>query len=48
LFPQFNQTPFRLDLGVPLDEEGFSVLLSYGSEQAIPLTAADDAALGEL
>jgi hypothetical protein len=48
LFPQFNQTPFRLDFGVPLDQKGFSVLISYGSEQAIPLTAADDAAAAEL
>jgi len=43
LFPQFNHTPFRLDFGVPLDSEGFTVQLSYGSEQAVPLTAADDA-----
>jgi len=43
LFPQFNPTPFRLDFGVPLDEKGFAVVLSYGSDQAVPLTAADDA-----
>lgn len=44
LFPQLNHTPFRLDFGVPLDSEGFAVVLSYGSEQAVPLTASDDAA----
>jgi hypothetical protein len=44
LFPQFNPTPFRLDFGVPLDQEGFTVVLSYGSDQAVPLTASDDAA----
>jgi hypothetical protein len=44
LFPHFNQSPFRLDFGVPLDEEGFSVQLSYGSSQAVPLTSDDDAA----
>jgi outer membrane translocation and assembly module TamA len=43
LFPQLNHTPFRLDFGVPLDEGGFSVVVSYGSEQAIPLTAGEDA-----
>jgi hypothetical protein len=44
LFPQFNHTPFRLDFGVPLDAEGFEVVVSFGSDQAVPLTAADDAA----
>jgi hypothetical protein len=44
LFPQFNHSPFRLDFGVPLDREGFEVVVSFGSEQAVPLTAADDAA----
>jgi hypothetical protein len=45
LFPQVNLTPFRMELGVPLDRRGFSVLLSYGTEQAVPLTAADDLAV---
>jgi hypothetical protein len=45
LFPQLNSTPFRLDLGVPLTGGGFAVGFSYGSDQAIPLTATDDAAL---
>jgi outer membrane protein assembly factor BamA len=35
LFPQFNYDPFRLDFGVPLDGDGFTVLLSYSSRQAI-------------
>jgi len=43
LFPQFNRYPFRLDVGVPLDVGGFAVGLSYGSDQAVPLTAADEA-----
>jgi hypothetical protein len=34
LFPQVNRSVFRFDFGVPLDESGFAVLLSYGSEQA--------------
>jgi hypothetical protein len=42
LFPQINRTPFGVDFGVPL-EGGFGVLLSYGSEQAVPLTSNDDA-----
>jgi hypothetical protein len=44
LLPQFNTAPFRLDFGVPLDQKGFAVLLSYGTAQAVPLTASDDAA----
>ncbi|MFI5309572.1 MAG: hypothetical protein ACHQ53_19605, partial [Polyangiales bacterium] len=44
LFPQFNLSPFRADFGVPLDRNGFSVTVSYGSAQAIALTANDDAA----
>jgi hypothetical protein len=43
LFPQINRTPFGIDVGVPLDGRGFGVLLSYASEQAVPLTAYDDA-----
>jgi hypothetical protein len=40
--PQVNRTPFRIDFGVPL-EGGFSVVIGYGSEQAILLTAGEDA-----
>jgi len=43
LFPQINRTPFSMDFGVPLDGRGFNVLVSYGTEQAVPLTAYDDA-----
>jgi hypothetical protein len=43
LFPQFNRYPLRIDLGIPLGENGFAVGLSYGSDQAIALTATDDA-----
>jgi hypothetical protein len=35
LFPQFNKTPYRLDLGVPLDGSGFMVLVSFGGSQAV-------------
>jgi outer membrane translocation and assembly module TamA len=45
LLPQFNLTPFRADLGMPIDSKGFSVLVSYGTEQAVPLTAGEDAAI---
>jgi hypothetical protein len=43
LFPQFNRYPFRLDVGVPIDRGGFAVGLSYGSDQAVALTATDEA-----
>ena len=43
LFPQFNRYPFRLDVGVPLDRGGFAVGFSYGSDQALALTATDEA-----
>jgi hypothetical protein len=43
LLPQFNRDAFRLDVGVPLGQPGFSVLLSYGSDQVVPLTPAQDA-----
>lgn len=43
LLPQFNREAFRLDAGVPLGQAGFSVLLSYGSDQVVPLTPAQDA-----
>jgi hypothetical protein len=42
LFPQFNRYVFRLDFGVPLERSGFAVLLAYGSDQVVPLTAAED------
>ncbi|MFN3200320.1 MAG: BamA/TamA family outer membrane protein [Bradymonadia bacterium] len=42
LMPQFNQDPFRLDFGVPVDGSGFMVLLSSGSSQAVPLTRRED------
>jgi hypothetical protein len=45
LFPQFNPYVFRIDVGVPVGRErgGFAVQLSYGSEQTVLLTAAEDA-----
>jgi hypothetical protein len=43
LFSQFNPRPFCIDFGVPLDQHGFTVLLSYSSEQPIPMTASEDA-----
>ena len=42
LVPQFNHSPFCLDFGVPLERGGFSVLLSYSTEQPVPLTASED------
>jgi len=42
LFPQINRTPFAIDVGMPLEGPGIGVLLSYASEQAVPLTAYDD------
>lgn len=44
LFPQFNRTVFRLDVGHAIGEPGFSVLLSYGGDQVVPLTATEDLA----
>jgi len=44
LFPQLNRSVFRIDLGVPLDSSGISALVTYGSEQFVPLTALDDEA----
>lgn len=43
LFPQFNRYPFRVDMGFPLGDGGFALGLSYGSDQAVSLTATDDA-----
>ncbi|MCA9527020.1 MAG: BamA/TamA family outer membrane protein [Myxococcales bacterium] len=42
LLPQFNREVFRLDLGVPIDGSGFSVTLSGGTGQAVPLTNRED------
>ncbi len=47
LFPQFNRFVFRLDVGVPLDGEPFTVLLSIGSTQLLPLTAIEDQKLAQ-
>jgi len=47
LFPQFNRFTFRLDLGAPLDGDGFSVLVTFGSQQAVPLTAVEDVQLSQ-
>jgi hypothetical protein len=44
LFPQFNRSVFRLDVGQPIGERGLSVLLSYGSDQVVALTPSEDAA----
>lgn len=44
LFPQFNRTCFRLDVGQPIGERGLSVLLSYGSDQVVALTPSEDLA----
>lgn len=42
LFPQFNRSVFRLDVGQPIGEPGLSVLLTYGSDQVVALTPAED------
>ena len=43
LVSQFNRSPFCLDFGVPLGRAAaFSVLLSYSTEQPVPLTASED------
>jgi hypothetical protein len=42
LFPQFNPMPFRLDLGFPLEQRGYALLLSYGGDQVVGLTPAED------
>jgi hypothetical protein len=44
LFPHFNRSVFRGDLGFPLHGGGVSVMLSYGGAQAVPLTASEDLA----
>ena len=45
LFPQLNRTPFSVDLGWALEKPGYSLQFSYGTEQVVPMTPADDAAL---
>ncbi len=35
LFPQFNRTVYRIDFGVPLDDEGFRVQFSLGDAQMV-------------
>lgn len=47
LFPQFNRFTFRFDLGVPLDGDGFTVLATFGSLQAVPLTSTEDTLLSQ-
>ena len=46
LFPQFNREVFRLDLGFPLDDAGFTLMgtftISGGTGQAVPLTSGED------
>jgi hypothetical protein len=42
LFPQFNRYAFRVDLGVRPTKTGYTVMVSYGSDQVIPLTQAED------
>jgi hypothetical protein len=51
LFPQFNRYVFRFDFGIPLNRSPNStrawsccqVMFTFGGEQAVPLTAAEDA-----
>lgn len=47
LLPQFNRYAFRADVGVPLDQDGFSVVVTYGSDQVIPLTPAEKLAASQ-
>jgi len=42
LFPQFDRFAFRLDVGMPLGEPGFQLLTTFGSAQAVPVTAIED------
>ncbi|HKU42032.1 MAG TPA: hypothetical protein VJR89_27930 [Polyangiales bacterium] len=44
LFPQFNRSVFRLDVGHAVGEPGFSVLLTYGGDQVVALTPEEDRA----
>lgn len=47
MFPQFNRFAFRFDLGFPLDDDGLTVRVSFGSVQAIPLTSVEDDKLSQ-
>lgn len=47
LLPQFNRFAFRFDLGFPLDADHFTVLLTIGSTQAVPLTTLEDEKLSQ-
>jgi outer membrane protein assembly factor BamA len=43
LFPQFNRYAFRIDMGTPvIAPGGYAVQFSYGSDQVVPLTQAED------
>jgi hypothetical protein len=42
LFPQFNHYAFRFDVGVPLESAGYAVMVTYGSDQVVPLTVTED------
>jgi hypothetical protein len=42
LFPQFNRYAFRFDFGIPLDRKCCSLVFSFGSGQALPLSAVED------
>lgn len=46
LLPQFNRFAFRVDVGFPL-EGGATALLSFGSNQMVPLTALEDDKLAQ-
>lgn len=47
LFPQFNRFVFRIDLGVPMAGDAFTVLVSIGSTQLLPLTPLEDQKLAQ-
>lgn len=43
MFPQFNELPFRFDVGAPASEgDGFTAVPSFGGLQAVPLTEFED------
>lgn len=42
LIPQLNRTVFGLDVGQPIGEPGFSMLLTYNSAQVVALTPGED------
>ncbi len=47
LLPQFNRFALRFDLGFPLDSDRFTVLVTIGSTQAVPLTTVEDEKLSQ-